>query len=90
MPGVKSTRLGDQNMPRVKSEIMSCVYGGYADGLLRGKAILEIAFQSGMLMNQDQWENAYDEAMRCIKEETAAAERMSNQYKTGTSSVPTP
>lgn len=70
-------------MPRVKSEIMSSVYGGYADGLLRGKAILEIAFQSGMLINQDQWENAFDEAMRCIKEEAAAAERMSKQYKGG-------
>ena len=55
-------------MPRIKSELMSGVYGGYADGLLRGKTILEIAFQSGMLINQQQWENAFDEAMRCIKE----------------------
>lgn len=70
-------------MPRVKSEIMSSVYGGYADGLLRGKAILEIAFQAGMLVNQQQWENAFDEAMRCIKEEAAAAERMSRKYKGG-------
>lgn len=70
-------------MPRVKSEIMSSVYGGYADGLLRGKAILEIAFHAGMLVNQQQWENAFDEAMRCIKEEAAAAERMSKQYKGG-------
>lgn len=70
-------------MPRIRSELMSSVYGGYADGLLRGKAILEIAFQSGMLVDQEQWVNAFDEAMRCIKEEAAAAEKMSKQYKEG-------